>query len=350
MGRLVVVGEKFTEENAFPLLRLGAKGLLTYAEVNSQLDRALRVIAAAGFWVPRALLSRFVEHTLSASPRPRVASGLAPPLAPRDRSDGAPPSEFLEQGDREPPQLLFADGEVSRLEPSRQARRPKTRRPDPARPRAKRAVGWPAAEERPRRRARLPLILGLALLAAQAVAGWRLHEPRGYDFKFHLSSWLEVADQWRAGTCFPRWSLWAYWGFGEPRFIFYPPASPMLGAALGSLLPWPLVPQAFVCLVLARVRALDVPAGAGDSRSGGRGLGRRVLRPQSLRADHGQRSELARRAPGERLSSACSSSTRRVSRRVGSRRARSPRALARGRLADEHADGGPRDLRRWRSS
>jgi DNA-binding NarL/FixJ family response regulator len=72
MGRLVVVGEKFTEETAFPLLRLGAKGLLTYGEVDSQLDRALRVIASAGFWVPRALLSRFVEHTLSSSPRPRA--------------------------------------------------------------------------------------------------------------------------------------------------------------------------------------------------------------------------------------------------------------------------------------
>jgi len=71
-ARLVVVAEKFTEENSFPLLRLGAKGLLTYTEVNTQLDRALRVIAAAGFWVPRALLSRFVEHTLSASPRPRT--------------------------------------------------------------------------------------------------------------------------------------------------------------------------------------------------------------------------------------------------------------------------------------
>jgi hypothetical protein len=107
-----------------------------------------------------------------------------------------------------------------------------------------------AAEVRVGRPARLPLILGLTLLAAQAAAGWRLQEPRGYDFRFHLSSWLEVAEQWREGTVFPRWSLWAYWGFGEPRFIFYPPGSPMLGAALGSLLPWPLVPQAFVCLTL----------------------------------------------------------------------------------------------------
>jgi DNA-binding NarL/FixJ family response regulator len=70
-ARLLVVAEKFTEATAFPLLRLGAKGLLTYSEVGSQLARALTVIAEAGFWVPRTLLSRFVEATLGGSRRAR---------------------------------------------------------------------------------------------------------------------------------------------------------------------------------------------------------------------------------------------------------------------------------------
>ena len=69
-ARLLIIAEGFDESAAFPLLRLGAKGLLRYSEVESQLARALRVVADAGFWVPRSLLSRFVETTLSSSRLP----------------------------------------------------------------------------------------------------------------------------------------------------------------------------------------------------------------------------------------------------------------------------------------
>lgn len=48
----------------------------------------------------------------------------------------------------------------------------------------------------------------------------------------------------------PRWDFTAAWNSGEPRFVFYPPLSWMMGAALGLLLPWVAVPTVFLWLVL----------------------------------------------------------------------------------------------------
>jgi DNA-binding NarL/FixJ family response regulator len=76
-ARQVVVADKFNEANAFPLLRLGAKGLLTYAEARQLLLRALQVVGGGGFWVPRKLLARFVDSILSLVRGHRVVQGPA---------------------------------------------------------------------------------------------------------------------------------------------------------------------------------------------------------------------------------------------------------------------------------
>ena len=67
----------------------------------------------------------------------------------------------------------------------------------------------------------------------------------GHDFDFHLQSWLAVAQQWHHGVSYPHWIEVANYGAGEPRFVFYPPLTWVLGALLGIILPWAAVPATF---------------------------------------------------------------------------------------------------------
>jgi hypothetical protein len=91
------------------------------------------------------------------------------------------------------------------------------------------------------------LVAALVALAPQLVRG----NSCGHDFDFHLLSWLDVQQNWRHGLFYPHWAPSANFGAGEPRFVFYPPLTWMLGAALGLALPWQFVPMALTFLLLA---------------------------------------------------------------------------------------------------
>ena len=74
--------------------------------------------------------------------------------------------------------------------------------------------------------------------------------PSGHDVEFHLYSWLEVLGQWRHGILFPRWAELAHFGYGEPRFVFYPPASWTLGGLISFIFPWTIASPVYIWISL----------------------------------------------------------------------------------------------------
>jgi hypothetical protein len=92
----------------------------------------------------------------------------------------------------------------------------------------------------------------ILLAAGLAIAPQLMHgNSCGHDFDFHLISWLDTVGNWRQGIFYPHWATSANFGAGEPRFIFYPPLTWMMGAAMGLVLPWHMVPIALTFLLLA---------------------------------------------------------------------------------------------------
>ncbi|MGC2620040.1 MAG: 6-pyruvoyl-tetrahydropterin synthase-related protein [Acidobacteriaceae bacterium] len=96
-----------------------------------------------------------------------------------------------------------------------------------------------------RRRSLMLAVVGIAVLPL----AWR-GTSCGQDFDFHLQNWLETARSWHQGMLNPHWAASANYLAGEPRFVFYPPLSRFLGAALGLVLPWAWTPLVVTLVAL----------------------------------------------------------------------------------------------------
>lgn len=96
-----------------------------------------------------------------------------------------------------------------------------------------------------------PIILCLAALIATSPDLIR-GTSCGHDFDFHLASWFDVRAAWtQAHLFYPHWAASPNYFAGEPRFVFYPPLTWMLGAFFGLILPWRGVEQAITFTFLA---------------------------------------------------------------------------------------------------
>jgi hypothetical protein len=95
-----------------------------------------------------------------------------------------------------------------------------------------------------------PLAVCVGLAAFLAILPLILHGCScGHDQVFHIQGWLDAAQQLRHGI-YPRWSSTSAWNAGEPRFIFYPPLSWLLGAALTLIFPIAATPTIYIFIAL----------------------------------------------------------------------------------------------------
>jgi len=102
-----------------------------------------------------------------------------------------------------------------------------------------------------RRASTYPQWVWLPILALLPLLFYSIIGYGGHDYRFHVTSWIELHNAWKAHEWTLGWSQWAQYGFGEPRFCFYPPISLLIGAALTFLMPLRFVPAAAVWLVLS---------------------------------------------------------------------------------------------------
>ena len=98
---------------------------------------------------------------------------------------------------------------------------------------------------------RAALILGAGLATFAILPILIFGNVSGHDVEFHLPNWIDVAHHWHEGVAYPHWSGGGHYGYGDPRFIIYPPFSWLVGGLLALVLPGAMLQGAYVwiCVV-----------------------------------------------------------------------------------------------------
>jgi len=82
-GRLIAITHEMTEATASPLLGLGVKGILTYEDARRQIVPAIAAVGRGGVWVPRRILSAFLDGMIAPGQARQVPRG--PSLSRREK-------------------------------------------------------------------------------------------------------------------------------------------------------------------------------------------------------------------------------------------------------------------------
>src|SRR5690606_35621704 len=73
-ARIIAVVPRITDSAGYSLLQLGIRGLIPQKVVAKQLCRAVINVSSGGMWMPRSLISGFLDRTLRPGPQSRSRS------------------------------------------------------------------------------------------------------------------------------------------------------------------------------------------------------------------------------------------------------------------------------------
>lgn len=97
----------------------------------------------------------------------------------------------------------------------------------------------------------LAAVLAVSLATVVVAPFIVLGNVSGHDVEFHLPSWIDAAQHWLEGVPYPSWSGGGHYGFGDPRFVIYPPLSWIIGGLLALILPGAMLPGTYVWICIA---------------------------------------------------------------------------------------------------